>query len=397
MVGTRPNYMKIAPIAAALGKRDELEHVLVHTGQHYDDSMSTIFFEQLGVGKPDHLLEVGSGSHAQQTARVMERLEPLLARLSPDVVLVPGDVNSTMAAALVACKMGVRVGHVEAGLRSFDRTMPEEINRVVADTVADLLFTHSPEARSNLLAEGAPEEGIFAVGNTMIDTLLAMLPRVREAGAAARLGLPEGEYLLITLHRPALTDGPLLEQALTELGKVARELPVAFPVHPRTRARIQASGLHAPGVTLLEPLGYIEFMSLMVSAAAVLTDSGGVQEETTYLGIPCFTLRDNTERPITVTAGTNVLLGLAPERISEIPVALACRRGAQTAPIAGWDGAAATRVAEVLGRPELPSRVALTSGRRPSWQRAAGPAPPHGVSDGDADRRPSPASPRRQP
>ncbi|HEY6397733.1 MAG TPA: UDP-N-acetylglucosamine 2-epimerase (non-hydrolyzing) [Solirubrobacteraceae bacterium] len=366
VVGTRPNYMKIAPIAAAIARREELEHVLVHTGQHYDDSMSQVFFEQLGVGAPDHMLEVGSGTHAVQTARVMQRLEPLLVSLQPDVVLVPGDVNSTMAAALVASKLAMRVGHVEAGLRSFDRTMPEEINRVVTDSVSDMLFIHSPEARTNLLTEGAPEEAIFAVGNTMIDTLVAMLPRVEEASAATSLGLTVGDYLLVTLHRPALTDGPLLAQALGRLTEVARELPVVFAVHPRTRARIEALDLSAPGVRLLDPLGYIEFVSLLSSAAALLTDSGGIQEETSFLGIPCFTLRDNTERPITVSEGTNVLLGLDPRRISTIPDLLAQGGTVRRASIPGWDGAAADRVLAVLELDELPSRVALTAARRPS-------------------------------
>ena len=374
VVGTRPNYMKIAPIAAELANRDDVEHVLVHTGQHYDDSMSRVFFEQLGVGAPDHLLEVGSGTHGVQTARVMERLEPLLIELGPDVVLVPGDVNSTMAAALVACKLGHTVGHVEAGLRSFDRTMPEEINRLVADSVADLLFIHSPEARTNLLDEGAPEESILAVGNTMIDTLVAMLPRVEEANTRAELGLGDQDYLLITLHRPALTDGPLLAEAIGELRAVARELPVVFPVHPRTRARIEAEQLDTRGIALLDPLGYIEFMSLVRSAAALLTDSGGVQEETTYLGIPCFTLRENTERPITVTEGTNVLLGLEPRRIAAVPELLS-DRGRQPRPaLDGWDGAAAKRVVEVLAREELPSRAQLTEARRPPLQSALGAA-----------------------
>jgi UDP-N-acetylglucosamine 2-epimerase (non-hydrolysing) len=290
----------------------------------------------------------------------MERLEPLLVELDPDVVLVPGDVNSTMAAALVATKLGQRVGHVEAGLRSFDRTMPEEVNRVVVDAVGDLLFIHSPEARTNLLAEGAPEETIFAVGNTMIDTLVAMLPRVQAADTAAALGLAARDYLLVTLHRPALTDGPLLAVALDELRAVARELPVLFPVHPRTRARIISGGFDTSGITLLEPLGYIEFMSLVTTAAALLTDSGGVQEETTFLGIPCFTLRDRTERPVTVTHGTNVLLGLAPERIALIPEMLSGRTQPPAA-IEGWDGAAAERLVEVLAQEELPSRVELTA------------------------------------
>ncbi|MDQ6819368.1 MAG: UDP-N-acetylglucosamine 2-epimerase (non-hydrolyzing) [Actinomycetota bacterium] len=371
VVGTRPNYMKIAPVAAAIRERDDLEHVLVHTGQHYDESMSRVFFEELGIGPPDHMLEVGSGTHGVQTARVMERLEPLLSDLGADIVLAPGDVNSTMAATLVACKLGMTVGHVEAGLRSFDRSMPEEINRVVADSVADLLFTHSPEARTHLLAEGAPEKSIFPVGNTMIDTLVAMLPRVREADLASRLGFGPREYLLVTLHRPALTDGPLLATALAELVELAEELPVVFPVHPRTRSRIEAAGLTAPGVTLLDPLAYIDFMSLVHSAAALLTDSGGVQEETTFLGIPCFTLRDNTERPVTVTAGTNVLLGLAPERISEIPTMLAERGNARPEPIPGWDGAAGRRLVDVLALEELPSRAASLGARRPGWAGAS--------------------------
>jgi UDP-N-acetylglucosamine 2-epimerase (non-hydrolysing) len=365
VVGTRPNYMKIAPIAAVLAARDDFDHVLVHTGQHYDDSMSRIFFEQLGVGAPDHLLEVGSATHGVQTARVMERLEPLLVELRPDIVLVPGDVNSTMAAALVACKLGVCVGHVEAGLRSFDRTMPEEVNRVVADSVADMLFIHSPEGRTNLLAEGAPDEAIFDVGNTMIDTLVAMMPRIDAADTAADLGLRKRDYLLVTLHRPALTDGPLLAQALSELRAIGRQLPVVFPVHPRTRARIEAEQIDTGGITLLDPLGYIEFMSLVRSAAALLTDSGGVQEETTYLGIPCFTLRENTERPVTVTSGTNVLLGLAPERIASIPDLLPESRTEGTS-IPGWDGIAAQRLVEVLAGDPLPSRVELTARQAPA-------------------------------
>lgn len=356
VVGTRPNFMKIAPIAALLGERDDFEHVLIHTGQHYDDSMSRVFLEQLNVGDPNHFLGVGSEPHGVQTAHVMERLEPLLLGLNPDVVLVPGDVNSTMASALVACKLEMRVGHVEAGLRSFDRTMPEEVNRIVADSVSDLLFTHSPEARTNLAAEGAPQGCIFEVGNTMIDTLVAMLPRVDEAEMARALGLTPGDYLLVTLHRPALTDGALLAAAIRALRTVGAELPVVFPVHPRTRARIEAAQLDTRGVMMLDPLGYIEFMSLVRTATALLTDSGGVQEETSYLGIPCFTLRDNTERPITVTAGTNTLIGLAPERIASLPDMLDGVAEVKAAQIPGWDGTAAQRIVDTLARPELPRR-----------------------------------------
>jgi UDP-N-acetylglucosamine 2-epimerase (non-hydrolysing) len=357
VVGTRPNFMKTVPVVAALAARpEELEHVLVHTGQHYDDAMSRIFFEELGVGEPDHMLHVGSGSHSQQTARVMERLEPLLLEVEPDVVLVPGDVNSTMAAALVAAKLQIPVGHIEAGLRSFDRTMPEEVNRVVADAVSDLLFIHSPEARDNLLAEGAREAGIHYVGNTMIDTLVAMLPRIREQGALAAHGLEHGGYLLVTLHRPALVDGPLLADAIAQLAGVARELPVVFPCHPRTRAALDTLGIDAAaaGVRLTDPLGYLEFMGLVDGAAGVLTDSGGIQEETTFLGIPCFTLRDNTERPVTVELGTNTLLGLAPERISGVTALVTAERRPASVPL--WDGQAGQRIAAVLAEAELPDR-----------------------------------------
>jgi UDP-N-acetylglucosamine 2-epimerase (non-hydrolysing) len=351
VVGTRPNFMKTAPIVAALARRpDEFAHVLVHTGQHYDDAMSRIFFEELGVGEPDHMLGVGSGSHAQQAARVMERLEPVLLEHEPDVVLVPGDVNSTLAAALVASKLLMTVGHVEAGLRSFDRTMPEEINRVVADSVSDLLFTHSPEARQHLLREGREESAIHYVGNTMIDTLVAMRPRLDSARARAAVGVSEGEYLVVTLHRPALVDGALLVDAMSALAAVAAVMPVVFPVHPRTRAAIDANGLTVPdGLHLLEPLGYLDFLGLVADAAGVLTDSGGIQEETTYLGVPCFTLRDNTERPITVELGTNVLLGLDPRRIEDVPdlIAAGASRPAQVPP--KWDGHAAERIVDVLG------------------------------------------------
>jgi UDP-N-acetylglucosamine 2-epimerase (non-hydrolysing) len=357
VVGTRPNFMKTVPVVGALASRaDEFEHVLVHTGQHYDDAMSRIFFEELGVGEPDRMLDVGSGSHAQQTARVMERLEPLLVELEPDVVLVPGDVNSTMAAALVAAKLQIPVGHIEAGLRSFDRSMPEEVNRVVADAVSDLRFIHSPEAHGNLLAEGASESSIHFVGNTMIDTLVAMLPRIRAQDQPAQHGLDRGDYLLVTLHRPALVDGPLLRDAIAHLGEVARELPVVFPCHPRTRAALDTLGIDAAaaGVRVMDPLGYLEFMGLVEGAAGVLTDSGGVQEETTFLGIPCFTLRDNTERPVTVELGTNTLLGLAPERIPEVTSLIG--PAARTTSVPLWDGEAGQRIAAVLAKAELPER-----------------------------------------
>lgn len=364
VVGTRPNFMKTAPIVAELVSRpDEFEHVLVHTGQHYDHAMSQIFFEELGVGEPDHMLGVGSGSHAQQVARVMERLEPVLHECEPDIVLVPGDVNSTMAAALVASKLLIPVGHVEAGLRSFDRTMPEEINRVVTDSISELLFTHSPEASEHLQREGRPPSAIHYVGNTMIDTLVAVRERLDSAAARERVGVQDGAYLVVTLHRPALVDGPLLADAIEALAQVASTLPVVFPVHPRTRAAIEALGTDLPaGLRLLDPLGYLDFLALVASAAGVLTDSGGIQEETTYLGIPCFTLRDNTERPVTIELGTNVLLGLAPQRIAEVPdlIAAAAAREARVPPL--WDGRAAGRIVDVLRLAPLDAaRLATTA------------------------------------
>jgi UDP-N-acetylglucosamine 2-epimerase (non-hydrolysing) len=347
VVGTRPNFVKMAPVIAALRARlPDGSHTIVHTGQHYDRLMSEVFLDELGVPEPDHMLGVGSGTHAEQTARVIERLEPVFADERPDLVLVPGDVNSTLAAALAAAKLGIRLGHVESGLRSFDRTMPEEVNRVVADQLSELLFIHSEDAAENLRREGISDERVHFVGNTMIDTLVALEGRFRAADAAGRLGLPEGQYLLVTLHRPALVDGPLLEVAMDHLSAVARDLPVVFPVHPRTRKMLGSAD--RPGVTLTEPVGYLDFLSLEASARAVLTDSGGIQEETTYLGTPCFTLRTNTERPVTVRDGTNTVLGLDPERIAEIPALLEAGAAAGGDPPPLWDGRAAERVADVV-------------------------------------------------
>ncbi|HEX5609835.1 MAG TPA: UDP-N-acetylglucosamine 2-epimerase (non-hydrolyzing) [Solirubrobacterales bacterium] len=349
VVGTRPNFVKTAPVIGALRARlPEGRHAIVHTGQHYDRLMSEIFLEELGVPAPDHMLEVGSGSHAAQTGRTMERLEPVLAEERPDLVVVPGDVNSTLAAVLTAVKMGIPVAHVESGLRSFDMTMPEEVNRIVADRFAEYLFLHSQEATANLHAEGVAEERMHLVGNTMIDTLVALEDRFRAAGTAARLGVEPGSYCLVTLHRPALVDGPLLAETVKQLASLAREMPVVFPVHPRTRKMMEAVEADHPGLSLIEPLGYLDFLSLLADAGTVLTDSGGIQEETTYLGIPCFTLRANTERPITLTAGTNTLLGLDPSAIASIPAALAARSAAPAEPPPLWDGHAADRIADVL-------------------------------------------------
>jgi UDP-N-acetylglucosamine 2-epimerase (non-hydrolysing) len=351
VVGTRPNFVKTAPVIGAMRERHpEGHHVVVHTGQHYDRAMSEVFFEELGVPAPDHMLEVGSGSHALQTARTMERLEPVLVAERPDLVVVPGDVNSTLAAALTAVKMSIPVAHVEAGLRSFDLTMPEEVNRIVADRFASYLFLHSEEAAENLRAEGIPPERAYLVGNTMIDTLVALEDRFRAAGAAGALGLAPGEYLLVTLHRPALVDGRLLGETVAQLTALAEQMPVVFPVHPRTRKMMEAAGggAEAPGLLLTEPLGYLDFLSLLADSGAVLTDSGGIQEETTYLGIPCFTLRANTERPVTISAGTNTLLGLDPAAIAGIPAALDARPDRKPEPPPLWDGHAANRIADVL-------------------------------------------------
>ena len=344
IVGTRPNFVKTAPVIARLSERlPDVEHSVIHTGQHYDPVMSEIFFEELGdMPQPDHVLEVGSGSHGEQTARVMERLEPIVESERPDLMVVPGDVNSTLAASLVAAKALVPLAHVESGLRSFDMTMPEEVNRIVTDRLANQLFVHSDEAIDNLTAEGTAEERIHFVGNTMIDTLVALEERFRALGAAKERGLEPGEYLLVTLHRPALVDGPLLSTTVERLGKVAEGMPVIFPAHPRTR-----KGIDSPPDWITEPVGYLEFLSLEADARAVLTDSGGIQEETSYLGIPCFTLRDNTERPVTVRAGTNTLLGLDPSRIAEIPGLLeAAPEKPDPPPL--WDGKAAERIADVV-------------------------------------------------
>jgi UDP-N-acetylglucosamine 2-epimerase (non-hydrolysing) len=346
VVGARPNLVKMAPVIAELRKRlPDGRHVLVHTGQHYDTMMSQVFLDELGLPDPEYHLEVGSGSHALQTARVMERIEHVLLEERPDLVIVPGDVNSTLGATLVAVKLAIPLAHVESGLRSFDRTMPEEINRIVADEFSDHLFLHCDEAIENLRAEGIPDERMHFVGNTMIDALVAMESHFTSLQAASRFGLAPGQYVLVTLHRPTLVDGPLLVQAIGKLAELARELPVLFPVHPRTMKMLEP-GFTAPGLQLVEPVGYLEFLSLEADAAAVLTDSGGVQEETTHLGVPCFTLRENTERPVTVRLGTNTVLGLAPERIAEIPSLLDAQQAASRPPL--WDGRAAERVAEVL-------------------------------------------------
>lgn len=348
IVGARPNFVKMAPLIQELGGRaPEHRHVVINTGQHYDHEMSTLFFEELGIGPPAIELGVGSGSHGAQTARALERIEAALDELRPSLIVVPGDVNSTLASALAASKLGIPIAHLEAGLRSFDRTMPEEINRVLTDQVSRWCFTHSPEAEHNLKQEGIGDERIFFVGNTMIDTLVRMLPRAAQSDVLDRFGLVEGEYVLVTLHRPGLVDGPGFERVVRALSRLASALPVVFPVHPRTRRRLASGGLHNPGLLLTDPVGYLDFVALERHARAVLTDSGGVQEETTYLGVPCFTMRENTERPVTVTQGTNRLIGTRPDAIEQIPGLLAVPQQVFEPP-AGWDGSAASRAASVL-------------------------------------------------
>lgn len=350
VIATRPNFVKMAPVIAALRRADpQGEHTIVHTGQHYDENMSAIFLEELGVPEPDHMLGVGGGSHAETLAGVIEKIAPLLERERPDLVIVPGDVNSTLAAALACAHLRVPLAHIEAGLRSFDRSMPEEVNRVLTDQVSDLLFTHSPEAIDNLEREGIDRGRVFEVGNTMIDTLVALRGRIDAREPWRDYGLERGSYLLVTLHRPALVDGELLKPAMKGLAAAGRAMPVLFPVHPRTGARLEAAlggrgDAGAGGVQLIDPVGYLDFLALQAGAGAVLTDSGGIQEESTYLGIPCFTLRDNTERPITIEAGTNRLLGLDPARIADLPELLASASRQPTAPPL-WDGVASERVA----------------------------------------------------
>ena len=352
VVGARPNFMKAAPIHRAF-ERAGVEHGLLHTGQHYDEAMSRVFFEDLGMPRPIVDLGVGSGTHAQQTAAVMVGVEQYFTRQRPRAVLVVGDVNSTLAASVVAAKMGIYCAHVEAGLRSNDWAMPEEVNRAVTDAVSDLLLTPSADADRNLLAEGCPPESIVRVGNVMIDTLLEHLPRARALDVPGRLGLGPGGYAVLTLHRPSNVDDPAVFQGLlTAVAKIARRLPVVFPVHPRTRQRAAAAGYDLasfPGLLPIDPLGYLEFLSLTSRARLVLTDSGGLQEESTVLGIPCLTLRENTERPITVEQGTNGVVGTRPE-VVEAAAAEALDRppgGARRVPEL-WDGKAAERIVEAV-------------------------------------------------
>lgn len=354
VVGARPNFMKIAPLLAEMRRRPGIEPLLVHTGQHYDARMSDQFLEQLGIPEPDLHLGVGSGSHAVQTAQVMTALEPALEEMRPDLVLVVGDVNSTLAATLVAAKSGIPLAHVEAGLRSFDRRMPEEVNRLVTDVLADYLFVTEKSGVENLRREGVPEERIHFVGNVMIDTLLGNRSRADALEMPKRLGLGPGGYALATLHRPSNVDDPeILEGYVGVFEEIARRLPVIFPLHPRTASSLERFGLlerlqGIAGLRLLEPQGYLEFLGLTSGARVVLTDSGGIQEETTALGVPCLTLRENTERPITVTEGTNRLVGTRPESILAAFAEVVSGDGGEARRPEFWDGRASERIVDIL-------------------------------------------------
>jgi UDP-N-acetylglucosamine 2-epimerase (non-hydrolysing) len=354
VVGARPNFMKIGPVILAL-KGAGLAAPLVHTGQHYDEAMNDRFFADLGLPRPDVNLEVGSGSHAQQTAEIMRRFEPVLDDMAPRALLVVGDVNSTIACALVAAKKGVTVVHVEAGLRSYDRAMPEEINRVLTDQISDLLFTTERDALANLTREGIDPARVHFVGNVMIDTLVMNRPRavpaattLEAAGAAFRTG-----YALVTLHRPSNVDDPVvLTRLLDTLAEIAPRTPLVFPIHPRTRARIEAAGLmdrlSNANTVLLPPAGYLEMLGLMAGARLVVTDSGGVQEETTALGVPCITVRENTERPVTVTEGTNTVVGTDPALLLAAWRDVVDSGGKRGRIPEFWDGKAGERIAAVL-------------------------------------------------
>lgn len=354
IVGARPNFMKAAPVLQALSVHPQVRQTLVHTGQHYDSAMSDVFFQQLGMPEPDCNLGVGSGSHAQQTAAIMQAFEPVLLERRPDWVLVYGDVNSTVAAALVCSKLGVPLAHVEAGLRSRDRTMPEEVNRLLTDQLSDLLFTPSADGDENLIREGIEPSKIHRVGNVMIDSLVRLLPAADRC-FPGDIPLP---YALVTLHRPSNVDDlPWLQELLTTLAALSTQLSIVFPVHPRTRQRLQQLALADIAnshLRLLDPLPYLEFMALQRRAAVVITDSGGIQEETTFLGVPCLTVRENTERPITVTLGTNQLVGRDLRKlfsaVQNVVNGGSSRAATNPCCVPLWDGHAAERIAQIIVR-----------------------------------------------
>ena len=359
VVGARPNLVKIAPLLLEMRQHAEIQPLLLHTGQHYDEELSDVFFRQMGIPKPDVNLEVGSGSHAWQTAEILKRVEPFLLEQQPDLVLVVGDVNSTIAASLAAAKLGIQVAHVEAGLRSFDRTMPEEINRVLTDALADYLFVTEEDAIENLAREGRPRERTFFVGNVMIDALRLFLPIAQQSRIGDDLGLRDGSairpFAVLTLHRPSNVDSlETLRKLWGAIEAVADQLPVVFPVHPRTRQKLSdLQRKDHPQLRLIPSVGYLDFLCLLSRARLVLTDSGGIQEETTALGVPCLTLRDNTERPVTVNEGTNQIVGQDPARIVAVAQEILAGKSKTGRVPRLWDGHAAERIVEVLLR-EVP-------------------------------------------
>lgn len=363
VVGARPNMMKMAPIMAEMRRHADLLPVLIHTGQHYDFAMSQVFLEQLKLGEPDYNLQVGSGTHHAQTAEIMRRFGELVQNDRPDLIVVAGDVNSTMACTLVAAKEVIPVAHVESGLRSFDRTMPEEINRIVTDALADILFTTEESAADNLLREGVPAEKIFFSGNVMIDSLVYGLETARKSPVLSKLGVEPKKYIVVTLHRPSNVDNrEQLRATLQAISEIAHDLPVIFPIHPRTAARAMDLSIDnlkpwngidpvgPSGIWTIPPASYVDFLCLVDSSAMVITDSGGIQEETTYLGVPCLTFRENTERPITVSRGSNRLIGTDPRvLVAEARNVLSRGRAAgQSAPVPLWDGHAAERIVKVV-------------------------------------------------
>ena len=354
IVGARPNFMKIAPIQREMGKHARLKPVLVHTGQHYDEKMSKLFFEDLELPQPDVYLGVGSGTHAQQTAKIMLEFEKVVEQQQPDLVLVVGDVNSTMACSLVASKMGIKIGHVEAGLRSFDRTMPEEINRLVTDALADYLFVTEKSGLENLKHEGIADNKVFFTGNVMIDSLVYFMKKAERSDILTRMNLDGDAYALITLHRPSNVDvKENFEKLLDAFAVIEKELKIVFPIHPRSLKMLHSFGLDKrigsmKGFILCDPIGYLDFMKLMRNAKLLLTDSGGIQEETTYLGIPCLTMRENTERPVTIEAGTNILVGSDTKRIIEEAQNIIHDRSKTGTVPELWDGKAAERIVKII-------------------------------------------------
>ena len=348
IVGARPNFMKISPIIDEMKKHpDQIEPILVHTGQHYDEKMSKLFFEDLGMPEPDIYMGVGSGSHAEQTAKIMIDFEKIIIEEKPDLVLVVGDVNSTIACALTASKLGVKIAHVEAGLRSFDREMPEEINRILTDQLSDFLFLTEKSAKVNLLNEGKREDQIHFVGNVMIDTLLKNKERSDKSNIIEQLSLKKGEYALLTMHRPSNVDNDeVFNGIITALVEISKQIKIVFPVHPRTKK--QLSKLDEGNIEFTEPLGYLDFLKLMTDAKLMLTDSGGIQEETTILGVPCLTMRKNTERPITIDEGTNILVGVDKDAIISNAMNVLNGEGKRGSIPEKWDGQASKRIIEIL-------------------------------------------------